>query len=370
MALKKKGQIFTGIMVLVFIMVVALIPSPKIDQSYKDLHKWENLIMRNAGILYQLENSVLPRATRTISYCAMKEVAELSKTEVNNMNKIENRFKDFFISSSECNPDFTDFVGQLENVLKGMQVELELNSGSIQRIVINESEPFSFNVFFNISYNLSVPGNRELMFFRRNTSVNVTVPIFSITDPLSKHEIGESHKIAYSPGPSRQIFNYFFAFDVPLSADDEELMRCFNKTDTAQDCTERTIDKKWFYYSDYAPSFLQRLRGESESRSECCGIMTILDNTRASQAAIPHPGGTYNQSFVDFCYYQTNPSNCPHSNSTCKNLVNITFGAQRVMIDVFNLYRMVGNATWIASLLSDEKGAVMIGTDTVCGEWN
>jgi hypothetical protein len=362
MALKKKSQIFTGIMVLVFIMVVALIPSPNIDQSYKDFHKWDDLIDRNTAMLGHIEDSILPKVSRTLSYCAMKTTAENDFGSNPSLDNIQEYFKNVFIGNIPgCDTNLTAFTKELSEVFRHMQLDFQMDAEDIE-IRITETQPFFFNVHYNITYNLSVLNQPDLMFFRRVAVVNVSVPIYGITDPLSERFMGNPHKIAYSPGPSRKIFDYFFVFEVGLIDEDEDLMRCFNSTDSTDVCLERSLNYKWFYYAEEAPSFLDRLLLSPQSSSDCCGIMTLLNNSDTSKVfpgEVNHFGGQYNQSFVDFCYYQSDPPNCPHSNSTCKLLINISHKGKRVMIDAWNLHFITRNITWSADRLDPEQGAVI-----------
>lgn len=368
----KKAFIFTTIFMIIFAIIVSISSSSMTStRVYLEEHKWQNLIQEEMNRLISLESSELPSVIRTITYCsldyllendyeALVEDAEHSPTE-EILDLVIKNLNDYFIGSKSTDGtcvNFNSFASELEDAYGSSNLKLDIKTDNVV-INISEDVPFFIRVNATIPYSFYLLNNEDVFKINRTAEISTLIPIAGILDPASIIYLEEPRRITFEVGPSRQMINYEDEFGVTLDPNDLDLQKCYDqylKNFADFDCLEKTVNRKWFYYSGYAPSFMNRLSLDF-SPSICCGIYTVLDKNEVMiiNQTVPKltNDGIYNWSYVDYCQYQENPTtNCFHSNSSCKWYVieNVTVDGilQEIIIDAYH-YVDILNETAFAS---------------------
>ncbi len=377
--MRKKGFVFTSIVIVVFLFLVVMNPSSNVDTSYKNIHKWQGLIENTNDLLEEIESYQMPLVIRGIGHCALNEMASNSKFAAGNkpyddLNGLNDNFKQYLIGSKgNCKLNLSIFLDQLKDNLKIMNYNFTYSLDELY-VNLSQNERFKMSVFLEFPYNISIVKNNQVFSIQRNISLYTTIPIIGLRDPMSTWATQGKHNLTIHVGPSEKIFDYEKEFGIELTESDKALLECYEqyKEDIAnKTCLENLIEKNWYIYSPDAPSFLNRLLLNG-SPSKCCGITTILNKTivedirndiRSSDERVN------NWSYADYCQYQKDPTeNCFFSNETCKKIAieNVTINGelQDVLIDLYNYYLLM-NLTAFA-VKDDESETIYYNEDGSC----
>ncbi len=375
---QKKGFVFTSIVLIVFLFLVALNPISDVDTRYTEIHKWQNLIKNSNQILKEIESYQMPLVIRSVGYSSIKEVAlneEYSKHKkpYANLDDIKQALKDYMIGKSgNIKITLDSFLSNLSKNLKIMNYDFTYDISQL-RLNLNQSQAFKLNVNVSFPYNLSAKENEKIFKVERNATIFVTIPLIGINDPLTTWATKGKHNITIEIGPSEKIFDYEKEFNIGLTESDKTLIEChkqYSNNIANSTCMEALISKHWFIYSEDAPSFLNRLL-INFSPSRCCGITTILNESVVKDAKWLREAsdeGLTNWSYADYCQYQTNPKkNCFFSNRTCKLIANesveINGKQMNVLIDLYN-YHLIMNLT--AYALKDDSETIEYDSGGSC----
>jgi hypothetical protein len=276
----KKGFFFTAIS-LVIISVLFLMLKPSMIQSdLEDISVVQSRVLSLNDFVKELRYDYIPKAILVSSREALKSYSQYIKD--NNFESQANMSKNIYslitygnlseIAGIKNNYSLSSLLNNISETvrLKHIDVNFTFND-KFDIYQDNSTGPWKLGI--NLSMNYTIKTSNMASWNRTDQEFNVQVYIDNLPDA------------------------YFY---LNTNRSERNITQAINLT-WNYDNFKNHIENKTYAWSNFSPSFLNRLTNNSDN-SSCCGIHTIIGN--GSEYKVNGDlGGYNNKSFVDFCYF-------------------------------------------------------------------
>ncbi len=352
MAIGKKGVLFTIMSILIVAMLLTTNAVIQ-DTTTETLAQTQTATTRVTTMNSYADTfeAQVRSAVRTAGYFAMKNISKKIYEEGEFLNG-EQLNRTFF----ECVSNDTNFIN-ISNVERGPCIQnrysiqkqlLSLKSLARDNLAIDtswiihdawitEEEPFELVFWINLSYNLTDPIFAKWNI--ENTVLKTSVSLEGVPDPTYEYL---RSPLMGTTGP-------------PASVE----QRNFTKSSNKRHEMNYTLFNDWYDNKTYltlenlAPSILDRYTGNFMSRSECCGIESVVNRTALTTDSSEYKNYSMaDHHFVAHLIGDLGEWNC--ENSSIRYYTEPVVGGETIVLywnNYVNIYNLTG------------------ATDTSCNNW-
>lgn len=377
----KKGIFFTLIAILI-VSVLFISFSPRHGLAIKGQVPFtESRISAANDFVETVKTSYVPMALRMASYNALNALSEYLKQRNNGLfadySELNRNFAEVMLNGSiyceiggrnehipidEClglgrtfmgNRNFTQRLRDIENSSKAtLQIDTNFSRdwyGDYNVVLFQNNETGPFQVGLNITINFSV--NAGIAWWNDTRRISTVFSFDGIEDPLYSVKSQSALGVLYT-----NVFN-------------QTNITSWNITNTFWETEQRR-----YRYDKEGASFLTRFT-ESEERSECCGIESLINPFVMAAASV----GNIEKPYVDWCFFGTRcPLNQPGALWNISCITDTSPAPEkfyRFALDTYHAdsYNVTDYVYTLTDPLSAEqcnslmKAACQIDPDTTCG---
>ena len=300
MAIGKKGIFFTLIALAIVFLLIITFGGMHTISTVEEIPAINAKVLRTNEFVKDVEQYYLETILRIAAFRTFKAMGELIDQGIQGF--LPEDFEDHFddcITDGDC--DYVDLDGNLgnlgglgnytlEKLLEdlGETAESELHidanftkQGNVTLYQDNSTGPFHVGLVYTVFYTVEC----EEAGWERNTTINTTLHIIGLDDPLYANYT--SYMMAIMP---------------------TKYQHWTEEQDTTAQFLE-IVNNMEFVYSPYAPSYLNRLSGNI-TPSECCGIESFINVDTTPLL------GNKPASFADYCYFYSSAADDPAAGCT------------------------------------------------------